>query len=128
MILKMTLCPYQDLAIHAKVIHKEEIDRVLHLHVPCGYSFQNTPIGVFEVTNRDSDSSHSVEFTVVENRPWVDIDFSKLNIDPGYHVYLVKFQENTTGDITGMYFAYTLQTDSPDRPYYYMQGARECET
>lgn len=119
---KMDLCTYSDLAINSRIIHKEHISRILYLYVPNGICAMNNPTSIVEVTDRYSNVGESVPFVHVENRPWIDVVFNNLNMEPGYHKYLVTFEQKCGEGNLGLYFAYTLQTDSPDRPYYYMQG------
>lgn len=51
---------------------------------------------------------------------WVDIPVDCLDLSIGLHTYALEFVNLATGDTFYQYFNYTIQDDSPEKPYIYM--------
>lgn len=82
-------------------------------------------------TDTDTDTEESTSSktkTPWEHEPyriWYKFKSELLNMETGYHQYRMSFRNNFTGDTCLLYFAYIIQNNNPDKPYYYMETARK---
>lgn len=82
-------------------------------------------------SDTDTDTEESTTFkkkTPWEHEPyrvWYKFRSELLNMKIGYHQYRMSFRNSFNGDTCLLYFAYTIQSNNPDKPYYYMGVARE---
>lgn len=51
---------------------------------------------------------------------WLRATMELLNVDPGHHVYKLSFIRRFDNVVFSLYIAYYIQTESPDKPYIYM--------
>lgn len=55
--------------------------------------------------------------------PWLKVDKSIINSNPGFHMYQLVFKHSITLENIVLYFCYRVQTDTPDKSnYIYMKG------
>lgn len=74
-------------------------------------------MGVFESSTKSSVGRYDY---FDDNPLWIDVLFDCLNLDIGLHDYTIEFVNVVTGDTYYQYFCYRIQSDSPDKPYVYM--------
>lgn len=58
---------------------------------------------------------------------WVQVPIEALDKSEGYHEYRIHLVDAIADWETELKFAYIIQTDSPDKPYYYMGKFRGKE-
>lgn len=117
-VIQLKLCEYAELAANSIVINPVELDDSIHLNFRDPILLFR-PIEIREITDSECDPLKFIHFSFQQGHPWIDVPSSELNQSPGYHKYLVRFL--TKGDDTfSWYFSYTIQTESPDKPYIYM--------
>ena len=58
---------------------------------------------------------------------WIDIGVKHLNKSIGLHTYRIDLLNPRTGMVYDRYFSYTMQNDSPEKPYIYMKRDKEEE-
>lgn len=123
--IQIQLCAYADLASNSVVINPREFNYRIYLKVPCSIvAFR--PIEIREITDDSCDDLTFVQFSFVQGRPWIDVAVGQLNQKVGYHKYIVRFL--TAGDeIVSYYFSYIIQTESPEKPYIYMDRSDSVE-
>ena len=61
-----------------------------------------------------------------EQRPWIDIQTSILDITAGQHIYRMTFSKPDVRLKATCWFSYTIQDNNPEKPYIYMN--RETDT
>lgn len=59
------------------------------------------------------------------HRMWIKCPKVMLNMNPGLHKYLFRFVRCMTDDAFDQFVYYEIQTDNPNKPYYYMEGIPE---
>lgn len=100
---------------HTKVFNVNLFGPTLHVHLPLLVCKDFRLMGVYE-----NDVNCPVGHYEYNNGRWIDIPVDCLNLDTGYHQYLVEFINNVTADTLYLYFSYMIQNDDPDKPYIYM--------
>ena len=54
-------------------------------------------------------------------KPWVDFLFKDLDLAPGKHIYRISLARIYKGsEVKDVFFSYTIQDDSPNKPYMYI--------
>ena len=70
-------------------------------------------------------ASEDVDFTDFttrdENRPWVDVQSSILDLTAGQHVYRMTFSKPECKLNATCWFSYIIQDNEPEKPYIYMK-------
>ena len=70
-------------------------------------------------------ASEDVDFTDFttrdENRPWVDVQSSILDLTAGQHVYRMTFSKPECKLNATCWFSYIIQDNNPEKPYIYMK-------
>lgn len=56
-----------------------------------------------------------------KGHPWIRVITKILDTSIGYHLYRMSFIQSHTNDVASLYFTYTIQDDSPCKPYIYME-------
>lgn len=122
---KFKLYSHDDAAAHSLVINVNELEYYTWIELPhhiakflslyAVYEF-NTPQGPKRVEH--------AEHVVREGlRPWLRLDTAILNTEPGFHLYKFHFVDTRNDDMVGLYCAYNLQNDNPDKTdYIYMKN------
>lgn len=113
----------QDLASNTPVFNQSQIEDVLYVKVPYAVCQLNRLIELAEVpVTKDLTELEPIldHITFLRYRPWVDIESTLLNLEPGHHKYKLKFKNIYTSVISNLFFAYDIQCDDPEKPYIYM--------
>lgn len=110
---------YENLSLHHIVLNPSQGLPQVYLRFDSRISDSYTPSSVYEITEAKSDP---ITFSYSPGRHWIDILFENLNVDPGYHKYRIDFTSKLLSDVPtlALYFSYTIQTESPPKPYIYM--------
>lgn len=110
---------YNNLSSHHIVVNVSQRLPQVYVRFDSRISDSYTPSSVYEITEGKSDP---ITFSYSTGRHWIDILFENLNTDPGYHKYRIDFSSKLLSDVptVALYFSYTIQTDSPPKPYIYM--------
>ena len=121
-IFTLVACLERDLASNTPVFNQSQLEDVLYVNIPYEICKLNNLVEVTEVpVVKDlCDESILDHVTFLRYRPWVDIESSVLNLDPGHHKYKLKFKNIYTSVISNLFFAYDVQCDDPEKPYIYM--------
>lgn len=110
---------YNNLSSHHIVVNVSQRLPQVYVRFDSRISDSYTPSSVYEITEGTSDP---ITFSYSTGRHWIDILFENLNTDPGYHKYRIDFSSKLLSGVptVALYFSYTIQTDSPPKPYIYM--------
>ena len=78
-------------------------------------------------SDSDSDSEDDPKYPWEHDkgRIWYKFKSELLDMETGYHQYRMSFKNSVTGDTCLLYFAYRIQNNYTDKPYYYMENARK---
>lgn len=113
---------YNEATAQFQVLSIFEVSDTVHIHIPEDVSVRAELIGISELLP----NTHEMEFPQpgivrVPDRPWVDIDKTKLDISVGSHLYKLSFIDIYTNDIFSVYFSYIIQDKDVEKPYIYMK-------
>lgn len=119
-------CSYKDIPSNSLVLNSDELPYYLLVHLPDGIALD------YRLYQLDEIGVHSKEIPFTGfvhsccGRPWYKITSAILNKTPGQHIYRMSLTNPSTEDIIYLYFSYILQTNNPDKPYYYMDSSDCC--
>lgn len=115
----------QEVGYDSGFFNVDEISDVLHIKLP-SYIIRDYSIYSMKQVTNQKDAVDIVPYAkYIPYRRWIDISSSHLDLDVGYHMYKLGFVNKQTNDVVYLYFAYRIQSNYPDRPYYYMGGLTE---
>lgn len=117
---KFNLFTVDDVYSNVPVINLKYIDYYIWFKLP-NELLNSDLIQIDEI----SENKYKIDLNQFEkvNKLWLACKYDVLNLDPGQHIY--KFSFKTDNDIISYYFSYIIQTDNPDKPYYYMTNERQ---
>ena len=101
----------------ARTFHVGAIEALLWVHLP-------EPVRYMSVWDVLDESDTSIEWERAGQESWIAIDTAQLHTAAGFHRYQIKLIDPVTQVTTHVWFAYNIQNDSPERPYYYMANQR----
>ena len=104
-----------------KVFNKSDTDAVLWVKIP-EHIAHLTIVRIFHI---GAVEIHEVPWIRQHRQSWFKIAASDLDLSEGTHLYRVDMVDMITNFKTHIWFEYTIQSDEPDKPYYYMADARE---
>lgn len=80
-----------------------------------------------EIYNLDSqeDLDFADQTTRDENKPWIDISSSILDVTAGQHTYRMTFTKNDCKLKAACWFSYIIQDNHPEKPYIYMDRSED---
>lgn len=115
---------YNKLNEVVRVFNKTEIDYYLWVQLPSELVVDAQLYDVHQVEPEDKevDWIHAVDRNC--SRPWLRIVSRILDDSVGLHVYKLSFINKHTDDVFQLYFGYSIQDDSPYKPYDYMTNER----
>ena len=112
------LYSYKDVAPHHKLINLKQIDYFLFFKIPDDMTVKYNLFDISEFSNNDYSVIDYQEYVEREGtKPWLKVQSSMLRKTEGYHCFKFHFVHTETNDIVCLYFAYTIQNESPDKPY-----------
>lgn len=117
------LFPYETALINSRVINMNQIGQFLWLELPHSKARFMELCGVTELKScAETVVDYTEKITWDCNKPWIKVESSLLNLNPGYHVYKFSFIDTQVDDIVCLYFTYHIQIDNPDKSsYIYMK-------
>lgn len=125
-----TVCagPIAELASQTCIFSECQIESVLYVRVPYQICTQYDLLNITQVSDSVNTPIDTDEYvTYLRYRPWIDIVSSALDMTPGHHMYRIQFKQRYTNIPTSLFFAYTIQSDNPEKPYIYMEEHTESE-
>lgn len=112
-------------ASNSLVINADEFEYYLWVRVPDDIFKYYRLVDIFE-TGTKVEHVCMLKSCKYEQGPWYRIESSYLNRHPGYHIYMMKMVNIFTNDVVSIFFSYTIQDDSPEKPYKYMDESDAC--
>lgn len=114
------------LPLHTKIYNAKDFSETVCVKLPPEMPRDMTLTGLYNLY-----ASEEVDFndfvTRDENRPWVDIQSSILDITAGQHVYRMTFSKELCKLYATCWFSYIIQDNNPDKPYIYMKRDEDSE-
>lgn len=111
---------YSEFPQHTKIINLNQIGEWVWLKIPDDVSRDFDLFQIDEITPYTGEVDY-IGFVFRQCRyPWLGVNPHILNKDIGYHVYKFYFADTYTNDVYLLYLSYQIQSDSPERPYVYM--------
>lgn len=118
-------CTYDKLAATTRVFNIEEFEYFLYVKVDPSIAKCFEMYQLDDITDAAKPVCHKLLWEHTKHSIWYKFKSGMLNKDPGYHVYRMHMVNTCTNDVLSLYFGYTVQTNTPERPYYYMEKYRE---
>lgn len=113
----ISACDYEELGSNVRIYNLDLFGPTLHVQVKSSIQHSCRLMDVYESNTCCGVTTYTYDEL---DHPWVDIPVDCLNLDLGLHTYTLEFVNVMTGDTYFQYFNYIIQTDSPDKPYIYM--------
>ena len=101
-----------------KIFNFKDIGPVLWIRLP-------EEVAHLRVQDVVDAAGNSISWTRENKQSWLYIDAGNLNFSIGHHQYQIQLIDPVTSWITYVYFSYIIQSDTPDKPYYYMGNYRD---
>lgn len=122
---KLIADTYCNLSKVNKVFNLHELDNYLYVYIQPDRTRSCILQDLREVNFEESSGSES-QYNIVEivSASWIRIHYSKLDLTTGMHVYKLSFNDPVFDEMLNLYFSYTIQNDSPDKPYIYMNRSK----
>jgi len=115
----------QEVGHDSGLFNVDETTDILHIKLP-SYIIRDYSLSSIKANTNQTDVEDIAQYAkFIPYRKWIDIESSYLDLTIGYHMYQISFVSKLTGDIVYLYFAYRIQSNNPDKPYYYMGGLPE---
>jgi hypothetical protein len=108
------------------VINSDEFEYYLWIHVP---SYVGRDFELYQLEEMSEPPACLCINSCCyheSRRPWYRITSAYLSKLPGLHVYRMSFVNRYTDDVISLFFGYVIQSDSPDKPYIYMDHSGKC--
>lgn len=84
-------------------------------------------IHVFPFRDEQTDLREKMQL-VDNNSPWFEFPTEELNLEIGFHMYKLIYENTYTHQLQDLYFGYTIQNSNPDTSnYIYMDAVRHEE-
>lgn len=125
-VVKLDACLYGELSANAIVFNRNELTDCIWVSLPEVINHSTVLYQVEEISPACSEIEFSDFIERDNGRPWLKVNVSKLNIDPGYHAYKLLFMEPGSHTTYAVYIAYIIQDDNPERPYIYINRSKEA--
>ena len=113
----VTACTHDKLSSNTRVINDDRFGHCLYVKLPSDILHN---FSIYEITEVDTDDYLDIRFNTKCDKPWLEIDKTYLNTNPGYHSYQIGLVNKLTDDTATLYFGYIIQSNNPDKPYIYM--------
>lgn len=113
--------PYAKLPSHTPIINLNQFNEVIHIHLPesnCNNIRLNEVHTILPKSVKIDEYLSDV--VRLENKPWIDINTSWLDLTVGHHIYKLVFRDSLLNESVTLYFGYIVQQDNPEQPYVYM--------
>lgn len=124
-VLTLDACERADLPKHSKIWATDELQPRVNVYLTPDIVRGFSTYQIDEITDGSVAEIPAAD-SFKQDRNWIDIDTSNLNISPGYHLYRLSLINTSTQDIIYLYFAYTIQDSNPDKSYVYMKENCKC--
>lgn len=114
-------CKYEDLASNTPVFNVYALDDVIWVHLPPYLRFF-TLTKLQDITGRHIKDIEFDAETIVPDKfhPWLKIDKSILDLEPGQHVYKLELVNEKLHLEYTVFMSYITRTNNPKTPYIYM--------
>ena len=109
-----------DIPLHTVIYNAKDFSDIVCVKLP---PEMPRDMVLTEIYNLDSQEDLDFEDQVTrdENRPWIDISSSILDITAGQHTYRMTFQKPECKLKATCWFSYIIQDNHPEMPYIYMK-------
>lgn len=110
-----------DVAGATKVYNGNDITYWVPVRIP-PYIMQNYSPYCLKACTSDlkRESQDIIKHCKWNNKPWINVEATFLDLRPGHHLYRIGFINKYTDDIVSLYFGYIVQCNHPEKPYVYM--------
>ena len=123
--LVLSACMWANLPSESKTINYANLNEFLWVSLPDEFT---TNFVISTISEKSKSGYHHIPADTYVREgyyPWVHILKSGLNLEIGYHIYRITLVNTISDDLFSLYFAYTIQNDDPEKPYYYMPQVNE---
>ena len=118
---KVESCDFNELPMHTPVWNSKTVEEHVWIHVFPEITQSAEVCGLQRMENKSFvDVEYTGHMSQDACKPWFRIDRDILSMDPGLHIYRLKFVTTISPLPFSVYFAYIIQEDNPEKPYIYM--------
>lgn len=109
-----------DLPLHTVIYNAKDFSDIVCVKLP---PQMPRDMQLTEIYNLDASESLDYDDYVTrdENRPWIDIQSSILDVTAGQHTYRMTFAKLDCKLTATCWFSYIIQDNHPEKPYIYME-------
>ena len=109
-----------DLPLYTVMYNKADFSEIVCVKLPPTLP---RDMQLTEIYNLDASESLDYDDYVTrdENRPWIDIQSSILDVTAGQHTYRMTFAKLGCKLTATCWFSYIIQDNNPEKPYIYMK-------
>jgi hypothetical protein len=104
---------------HTAVYNAKDINDIICIKFPLIVPRDYQLASIYDL-NSDKELDFDDFVTRDENRPWIDINSSILDLTPGQHVYRMILSKPDSRLTATCWFSYIIQDNFPEKPYIYM--------
>ena len=115
-----------DLPLNTKIYNSKDFSEIVCVKLPPQMPRDMELSEIYNL-NASEDVDFSDQVTRDENRPWIDISSSILDLTPGQHTYRMTFRKSDCKLAATCWFCYIIQDNNPDKPYIYMDREENKE-
>ena len=108
-----------DLPLHTRIYNSKDFDEIVCVKLPPQMPRDMDLTEIYNL-NASEDVDFADQVTRDENRPWIDISSSILDLTVGQHVYRMTFSKPECKLNATCWFSYIIQDNNPEKPYIYM--------
>ena len=109
-----------DIPLHTKIYNSKDFSDVVCVKLPPQMPRDMDLIDIYNLNT--SEELDFIDFvTRDENKPWIDIQSSILDVTAGQHVYRMTFGKEDCKLNATCWFSYIIQDNNPEKPYIYMK-------
>ena len=105
---------------HTAVYNAKDINDIICVKFPLMVPRDYQLASIYDL-NSDKELDFDDFVTRDENRPWIDINSSILDLTPGQHVYRMILSKPDSRLTATCWFSYIIQDNFPETPYIYMK-------
>ena len=109
-----------DLPLHTVIYNAKDFSEIVCVKLPPQMPRDMQLIEIYNL-NSSEDLDFADFVTRDENRPWIDIQSSILDVSAGQHTYRMTFAKEDVKLTATCWFSYIIQDNNPDKPYIYMK-------
>ena len=116
-----------DLPLHTVMYNNKDFSDIVCVKLPSQMPRDMQLVEIYNL-NSSEDLDFADFVTRDENKPWIDIQTSILDVSAGQHTYRMTFAKEDVKLTATCWFSYIIQDNNPEKPYIYMKRDEDSST